>query len=434
MVGVGLALRLAVMAFTYTGQLDPAQDHFSFGFETGRIARSIASGQGFSSPYLLPSGPTALMTPVYPCLLALVFELFGIYTPASALVILSLNNLFASLTCLPVFYIARKTFAPAVASWAGWAWAVFPYSVALGNLWIWDTSLTTLLLSLLLLMTLRLAEPARLGAWLGYGSLWGFAVLTNPAVLSLMPFLWAWIGYRQRRSRARWALGMATAALVFLGVVTPWLVRNHRTFDQFIFFRSNLALEFVVGNSGDATRAESESVRPGDNPLEMEKFQRLGEVAYVADKRRQAVEFLARHPGRFSWLTLRRFVYFWTGFWGPHPTWRLDDEYGMPNLLVCTGITFLALWGLYRALRDRREYTIVLAIPLIFLPLVYYITHPDIRYRHPIDPALVVLAAYGIVSRLGSQRPERLRTGSLSPGEAGSEDSARSSARIPPGA
>lgn len=406
MVLVGLALRLAVMAFTYTGQLDPAQDHFPFGFETGRIARSIASGQGFSSPYPLPSGPTALMTPVYPYLLAGVFELFGIYTPASALVILSLNNLFSSLTCLPVFYIARKVFAPGVASWAGWGWAVFPYSVALGNLWIWDTSLTTLLLSLLLLMTLHLGGPARLRVWLGYGLLWGFAVLTNPAVLSVMPFLWAWIGYRQRRSRARWALGMATAALVFLGTATPWLVRNHRTFGRFIFFRSNFALEFVVGNSGDTSRAESENVRPGDNPLEMEKIQRLGEIAYVADKRREAIEFLTRHPGQFSWLTVRRFVYFWTGYWGPHPSWRLDDEYGIPNIFACSGITFLALFGLYRAIRDRQEYTILLAIPLTFLPLVYYITHPDIRYRHPIDPAIVVLAAYGILSCFRGQKPE----------------------------
>jgi len=408
MVLVGLALRLAVMAFTYTDQLDPAQDHFSFGFETGRIARSIASGQGFSSPYPLPSGPTALMTPVYPYLLAGVFELFGIYTPASALVILTLNNLFSALTCLPVFYIARKAFAPRVASWAGWGWAVFPYSVALGNLWIWDTSLTTLLLSLLLLMTLHLGEPAKLRTWLGYGLLWGFAVLTNPAVLSVMPFLWAWIGYRQRRSGGRWTLGMATAALAFLGAATPWLVRDDRTFGQFIFFRSNFALEFVVGNGSDTSRVESENVRPGDNPAEMKKIQRLGEIAYVADKRREALEFLARHPGLFLWLTARRFLYFWTDIWGAHPSWRLEAEDGVPNIMACSGISLLAMFGLYRALRDGREYAIVLGIPLTFLPIVYYITHPDVRYRHPIDPVMVVLATYGLLRCFGRQIGELL--------------------------
>jgi hypothetical protein len=138
----------------------------------------------------------------------------------------------------------------------------------------------------------------------------------------------------------------------------------------------------------------------------MEKFQRLGEIAYVADKRREAIEFLTRHPSLFLWLTVRRFVYFWTGAWGPHPSWRMDDEYGVPNIFACSGITFLALLGLYRAFRDRQEYTILLAIPLIFLPLVYYITHPDIRYRHPIDPVIVVLAAYGILSCFRDRKPE----------------------------
>ena len=103
MVVVALALRLVVMGFTYRIQLDPAQDHWAFGWETGRVARSIATGQGFSSPYSEPTGPTALIPPVYTYLVAGVFKLFGIYTAASALVLLTLNNIFSSLTCLPVF-------------------------------------------------------------------------------------------------------------------------------------------------------------------------------------------------------------------------------------------------------------------------------------------------------------------------------------------
>src|ERR1039457_176358 len=136
MVVAALALRLVVMGFVYTSQLDPGQDHWAFGCEMGRVARSIATGQGFSSPYTKPTGPTALIPPVYPFLLACVFKLFGIYTAASALAILTLNNLFSSFTCLPVFLIARRVFGLRVASWAGWTWAFFPYSVILSNLFV----------------------------------------------------------------------------------------------------------------------------------------------------------------------------------------------------------------------------------------------------------------------------------------------------------
>src|SRR5712691_7220077 len=103
MVSVALALRLVVMGFAYTIQLDPSRDHWVFGWETGRVARSIATGQGFSSPYSEPTGPTAVIPPIYTYLVAGVFKLFGIYTASSALVILAINNLFSSLTCLPVF-------------------------------------------------------------------------------------------------------------------------------------------------------------------------------------------------------------------------------------------------------------------------------------------------------------------------------------------
>ena len=108
--------------------------------EMGRVARSIVTGQGFSSPYTQPTGPTALLPPVYPFLLACAFKLFGIYTTASALTILTLNNLFSSFTCLPIFLIARRVFGVRVASWAGWTWAFFPYSAILSNLFVWETT------------------------------------------------------------------------------------------------------------------------------------------------------------------------------------------------------------------------------------------------------------------------------------------------------
>src|SRR6185437_5366391 len=127
MVIAALLIRFIVMGFTYQLQLDPAQDHQAFGWETGKVARAIATGHGFSSPYQEPTGPTALIPPVYTYLVAGVFKVFGIYTAKSALVLLTLNNLFSSLTCLPVFFLGRKAFGPRVGVWSGWAWALFPY-------------------------------------------------------------------------------------------------------------------------------------------------------------------------------------------------------------------------------------------------------------------------------------------------------------------
>jgi hypothetical protein len=78
MVLLALALRLIVMAFLYPEQLDPTLDHWKFGYETGRVARSIVQGQGVANPLYTNTGPTAFMTPIYASIVALVFRVFGI--------------------------------------------------------------------------------------------------------------------------------------------------------------------------------------------------------------------------------------------------------------------------------------------------------------------------------------------------------------------
>ena len=62
-----------------------SSDFNLFGWEMGWTARSIFLGQGFSSPYQQLTGPTALVPPLYPYLLAGIFKLFGLYTAQSRL-------------------------------------------------------------------------------------------------------------------------------------------------------------------------------------------------------------------------------------------------------------------------------------------------------------------------------------------------------------
>jgi 4-amino-4-deoxy-L-arabinose transferase-like glycosyltransferase len=394
MIVAALALRLLVMAFTYTAQLDPALDHKAFGYETGRVARSIATGRGFSSPYGEPTGPTALIPPAYTFLLAGVFKLFGVYTKASALAILSLNNLFSSLTCLPVFLIARRVFGARAAVGAGWMWALFPYSITLSNITIWETTLTTLLLTLLVLATLSLEQSSTFGGWIGYGLLWALAALSSPTTLIALPFLGLWIWWRQLRRGNNCTAAAFAASLVFLAAVAPWVWRCSRVYGRFVPFRSGFGLDFLVGNSDDTRTPSNWNVLPADNPAEFQIFRTLGEPTYMASKQREAVDFIFRETGRFVRQTLRRILFTWTAIWDFPPGWNLGDS-GLPNVLTYTLFSALALAGIAGAIRDGRDSVIPLLIPLLLFPLVYYVTHADIRFRHPVDPEVVIFAAYG---------------------------------------
>src|SRR5208282_5720144 len=57
-----LVLRLIVVWFVYPGFLEPGRDHWEFGYETGKIAYSIANGHGYSNPFWIETGPTAIIS------------------------------------------------------------------------------------------------------------------------------------------------------------------------------------------------------------------------------------------------------------------------------------------------------------------------------------------------------------------------------------
>jgi len=397
MVLVALAIRLIAMAFTYTSLLDPARGHYAFGYEFGKIAQSIATGHGFGSPYPEPTGPSALVGPAYAYSLAGIFKLFGVYTKASALVTLTLNNLFSSLTCIPVYFIAQGIFGNRAAAWAGWCWAFFPYSVAGSNVWVWDTILTTLILTSVVLYTFHLEYSTSYGAWIGYGMLWALAALTSAATLSSLPCLGLWILSRQRRNHTNCFGPAVAASLIFWVAVSPWMWHASRTYGRFVAFRGNFGLEVMVGNSNDTSRPSNWNMLPGENPPELRRLQQIGEPAFMAEKQQLADDVIKNHTAFYLRQTLRRIVYAWTDLWDIPPRWSLDAS-GVPDVLMYSLISVLCFAGMGRAIRDNWYDSFPLMVPLIFFPMVYYITHQDVRFRHPIDPLVVIFAVYGVDS------------------------------------
>src|SRR5580698_3698146 len=125
-------IQLILIGALHQYRTRPGEDHFGFGFEMGRVGRSIALGQGFSNPYGGDTGPSAWEPPLYPFLIGGVFKIFGVYTYTSAWVLLSINSLFAALTTIPVYLIAQRTFGARVALWSVRGWALNPY------IWYWS--------------------------------------------------------------------------------------------------------------------------------------------------------------------------------------------------------------------------------------------------------------------------------------------------------
>ena len=398
MVLLAFAIRLAVMPFLLDEQLDPARDHWKFGYETGRIARSMIEGRGFSSPLFEDTGPTAWMTPVYPYIVAGVFKIFGVYTKTSAIVLVALNALIASLTCIPIFLIAGKSFGERAARWAGWGWVFFPYAIYFPVERIWETWLATLLLCVIFLITLKLDNDDRTVSWALWGLLWGIAALTSPAVLSVLPFLAGWLIYRRIQRKSNRLVVNAVAGVVFVVVVSPWFIRNYEVFHRFVPFRDNMGLVLRLGTRGNGgVHWAHYEVGPWHNDQEWDEFKREGELRYMDIKKQQALAAIRSDPRWWIWNSVRRAFFLWTGYWSFNREYLAQEPLDPPNIVLCSTLTILALLGLRRALRANFAGNLPYALMLFSFPLIYYITSPEVYYRRPIDPFFVILAIVALI-------------------------------------
>jgi hypothetical protein len=366
-----------------------------FLFESGNIAVSLASGHGFGSPFRVDTGPTAWMTPLYPLLLSWIMRVFGIYTFASWVAAVAMNGCFSTLACLPVYYAGKRVGGLPLAVLGASLWAVFPNAILLSYQSLWDTSLSALLGATVVWATLRLADSRDRWDWVLYGLLWGVTLMANAALLSVLPFCLGWAAWRLRRWDAVWVVGLTVALCC-----VPWTVRNYRVFHTFVPLRSVLGLQLWVGNNPEAKVMWLGGQHPIHETAEREKYERMGEIAYMGEKRENALGYMFSHPGREAELISGRFTMFWAG--GSEHPW---DEFLVSksswfryvlvfNLVAALG----AAWGIAMLFLRRSPYAIPLAAGPVVFPLAYYLTLALPRYRHPIDPVLMLLLGYAVLS------------------------------------
>src|SRR5271170_5170625 len=400
MVAIALFLRVGWIVAGHTYKFKPAENNFGFGWEMGRIGAAIASGHGFSDAFGAPTGPTAWEPPLYPYLTAGVFHIFGIYSRASAFVLLSINSIFSALTCIPIFLIARRIFSVKVGVGAAWTWALLPYVMYWCTRWVWETSLSALLVAMILWLALTLEDRDGLMPWLEFGLIWGIAALNSTVLLAFLPAsgLWAWY-HRAKRRKASLA-GVVLASVVFLACIAPWTVRNYHTFGRFIFIRDNFGAELRLGNGNGADGTWMQYLHPTQDLYAMRQYTSMGELAYVAMRRQQAVDYIKADYGRFAVLCVKRFVYYWAGPPRLAQVWWLAEVKN--SLFLASSV--LMFWGLGRALRRHRPGAWLLFWLILLYPAIYYVVFPGQRYRHPIEPEMTILGVYLLTEAGGKDK------------------------------
>jgi len=394
---LGLTLRLWTLSLLPEDLIPPNPQ-----WETGAIAISLAQTGTFSNPYLIPTGPTAHVPPLYVGATSLLYRVAGVGSTGGLvrwiLILAAYSILWASLPWIGGrLGLGRE--AGVIGGLAGALAPGFPSEIE---------PFSALALALILV--------AFLSRWMGRGStpvrslLMGMAAgvafhlqpVLLPVVLGCMAFEVWWT-----RSRRRTGL----VGIMFLGIVLaclPWGWRNYQTFHEIIFVRGNLGLELYVGNHDnahadiDVSDARHSFRHPRTDLQEAERVSVVGEAAYMREKQREALTWIGDNTGEFLQLTATRIVYFWIG-----PLHRPTGAIGSSALFL---LAFLGAWRVLPSLAVPRR--AALLIPLVTYPLIYYVVAYMPRYGEPIRWILFLLAGVTVWGWI-SGRIERLPSSSI---------------------
>ncbi len=230
--------------------------------------------------------------------------------------------------------------------------------------------------------------------------------MVNPAVLSVLPFLALWALWPLRQELARAAKLALAAAVIFAAGIAPWTVRNYLVFHKFIPLRSNFGLELWLSNSPEVPDTWSRGyLHPTNDREEAAEYVRMTEVPYMRQKQSEAFAFMRSHPRDTMRSFFRRFEDNWIGTWDPPADqWRFLPLSDKLTLIWNCLFSLLALAGALFAQRTKNENALPFTSVLMVFPLIFYVTHTNGRYRHPIDPIMCLLTVFAVAYPLSCLR------------------------------
>ena len=388
-----LALFLGASMVGMFQMLHPAGITFGYGNEMAAIARNLVERGSYGNPFApeIMTGPTALVPPLYPLFLALLFKIWG---PGMVLVACGINIVVNALIATLLLQLSKVLFS----DWRPGAFA--------GALWIcsmrlmpqWDASCTiavSLLFCLLTARTVRPGKPVALAA-AAAGVLAGALSLLNPAtVLVFLP--WSAFLLLYRRAAPSYIVRYGVTLLAVIGLCdAPWAARNYSLWHAFAL-RTSFGITLYSSNnncaesslSKDAAHGCFQATHPVASHSEGKLMRELGEVRYDRNRAAAAWTWIRSNPARFWQLTRSRIL----EFWFPEPA-----EPSYPAYVIWL-ITALSLPGIILMIRQREAVTLFLLSTWLLYPLTYYIMVSMDRYRYPILWTSLLPAGY-LMARL----------------------------------
>ena len=264
------------------------------------LAENLYSHGSFANPFeALPTGPSAHTAPALPGLFFLLLKVFG--DGGKGWHAIELAGVL--ITCLLVALLPAFSRVLGMGEGNGVVAGFFWIAAKIQLIPNWEGFYAAVLLGLACCCYRRyLTSPPEIhGLASLLGCLIGLQILLIPSVVPVFAAWVAWAVYRRRRSGLAFSLG----ALILLPtvIITPWMIRNYRTFNRIFWVRDNLGLELQISNNDCARFGASQNnisrcffqFHPNVNPVEAAKVLEAGEAEYNRLKGSEALRWVIIH-------------------------------------------------------------------------------------------------------------------------------------------
>jgi 4-amino-4-deoxy-L-arabinose transferase-like glycosyltransferase len=405
-----LAVRVAEVELTSYRPIHDAGSYLTLASEVahaGDYSTSDRSGGGAGGT----RGPTAYFGPGYPYFLAGVDVLDGQETRRGRAVYPArlAQTVLGTVTVGLVGLVALELFGSAAALAALAIAAFYPVLVELSGALVAENLMTALMLAALW-ATLRARRSAsRRAAWIAAaGVLTGLATLTheNAALIAIPLAFGVWTA----RPRGSLEALAAPALLIAMAAVTiaPWTIRNAIVLHRFIPVSDETGIT-LVGTYNRASAADRQipykwriyySI-PGERSLIRESGH-MSEPALGNRLLNQAFGYIGHHPLAplaVAYHNTRRMLELAGTF-----AWRASTEaMSLPRGLADAGVVSFWILALVAAAGSltaaaRRAPRWIWAIPALLALSVVLVNVETPRFREPVDPFLILLAACAVVA------------------------------------
>jgi 4-amino-4-deoxy-L-arabinose transferase-like glycosyltransferase len=322
--------------------------------------------------------------PLYPIFLAGVYGLFGQGITTVRIV----ESVLGACLAVVIALLAKRMLGEPVGVLAGLLWSIYPAAVFIVGL-VYPTNITTLLLACALLcITTKTAQEPTQGRVILGGFSYGLVALAVPVALLTVGATALWLAYCLPRRRLLTLLFLLGATLA----LAPWTIRNLNVHGRFVPVEPRLveSLPWLAATREDGTPYQSD-----------EKIQAIWDNTdmYATRVLREFWYFWELSPNRLKmnrpWLReklheqdariVKETVYgkSWTSIIS-------IISVGPMFLFAVTGTVIMSLN------KELRHHLSLLCLTVLSFALGYSFFWGKMRYRIPVEPYLMILAAYAL--------------------------------------